>query len=158
MVKYVRQPPSSPADVVWIAGGEVDEYHISLGFFGDDLDPEEVTSILGGSPTSICRKGDAVASEVAARVERTGRWLVALPIRPGEALEPQLEQLFASLNQNVDVWQSLTKRFKARFSVGAWIRSWNRGLEISPTLLKSISERGLGLGIDIYSDSEDDDV
>ena len=34
-------------------------------------------------------------------------------------------------------------------------RSWNRGLEISPGLLRQLSERELGLGVDIYVDYDE---
>jgi hypothetical protein len=158
MGRFVRPPPNAPADVVWIAGGEVDEYHISLGFFGDELDPDEVSRLLGGTPTSTCRKGDVAVGKATSRIERTGRWLLAFPVSPGEPLEPQLLRLFASLSQDASIWRSLTARYKPRLSIGAWIRSWNRGLELSPELLSLLSERGLGVGVDIYADFEDHDV
>jgi len=34
------------------------ESHATLRFFGDDLDPDEVTALLGGPPTHATRKGD----------------------------------------------------------------------------------------------------
>ena len=158
MVRYVRPPPNAPADVAWIAGGEVDEYRISLGFYGDDLDPDQVSNILGGTPTSTCRKGDVAAGKAATRIERTGRWLLSAPVKPGEPLEPQLMQLFGSLNQDNSAWLALTKRHRSRFCVSAWIRSWNRGFEMSPELLRILSDRGLALGVDIYADFDDHDV
>jgi hypothetical protein len=83
---------------------------------------------------------------------------MSVPENPGEALEPQLKRLFAGLNQDVAIWQRLTSRFRSRFCIGAWIRSWNRGLELSPEMIGFLSERGLGLGVDIYADFEDHDV
>jgi hypothetical protein len=158
MKKFVRQPPPDFDDAVLVAGGEVDEYHISIGFYGDALSPDELTSQLGRAPTSSCSKGDIVHKNGSSRIERTGRWLLALPERPGEQLEPQLEELFDSLTQDLYVWKSLSEQFKNRFVVGTWVRSWNRGLEISPQLLRRILERQLGLGIDIYVDYDEHDV
>ena len=155
MKKYVRQPPADFDDAILIAGGEVDEFHISLGFYGDDLDPGEISVLLRETPTSSCRKGDILQKNGSSRIERTGRWLYTKSERPGEPLEPQIEELFGELSDDLEVWRSLAKRFKVRFVVGAWIRNWNRGLEISPELLHKIAERQLGLGIDIYVDYDE---
>jgi hypothetical protein len=35
MCKFVRHPPAVFEDAILIAGGEVDEYHIYLGYYGD---------------------------------------------------------------------------------------------------------------------------
>jgi hypothetical protein len=158
MGKFIRQPPNSPEGVTWIAGGEVDEYHISLGFSGDDLDPDDISSRLGGIPTLKCAKGDVTLTNGVSRVERTGRWLVSVPPLPGESLEPQLERLLAGLAQDISIWQAIAERYKVRFVVSAWIRSWNRGFEVSPALLRKLADRGLSLGIDIYVDYEKDGV
>ncbi len=155
MKKYVRQPPGDMEDVIFVAGGEVDEYHISLGFYGDELNPEEISTLLGRPPTSSCFKGDVVHKNGRSRVERTGRWLIAVPEKPGESLEPQIEEVFRELSSDMEVWRSLAKRFKVRFVVSSWIRSWNRGLEISPNLLRKIADRQLSLGIDIYVDYDE---
>ena len=138
-----------------VAGGEVDEYRISLGFYGDDLIPSELSSLLGKSATSECVKGDIVHKGDRTRVERTGRWLLSVHPTPGESLQPQLENLFASLTPDLAVWGQLAARFKTRFVVSAWIRSWNRGLEIDPKLLREIADRQLALGIDVYVDYDE---
>jgi hypothetical protein len=154
MSRYVRPPPDSPSDVVWVAGGEVDEYRISLGFYGDQLDPNELSRLLGALPTSHCRKGDVAVGKHASRLERTGRWLLAMPVQVGEPLEPQLRRLLSALTPDLSVWRSITDRYKTRFVICAWVRSWNRGLEIDPAIVREISDRGLGIGVDIYVDDE----
>ncbi|RWM35699.1 DUF4279 domain-containing protein [Mesorhizobium sp.] len=37
---------------------EIAQRSASLRFFGDDLDPAELTKLLGGEPTYAVRKGD----------------------------------------------------------------------------------------------------
>jgi hypothetical protein len=143
--------------VVWVAGGEVDEYHICLRFFGDDLDPEVVSSMLGAQPTSACRKDDIFRGKVSERVERTGRWLLNMPEKPGESFEPQIEDLLGRLTQDLAVWRELTEKYKADIFCGVWLRNWNRGMGLSPTLMHRLAERGLELGLDIYADSDRDD-
>lgn len=155
MTKFVRKPPQDLEEAVLVAGGEVDEYRISLGFYGDDLNPSELATLLGRSATSSCLKGDIVHKNGRTRTERTGRWLLSVGPRPGESLGPQLEELFSGLTPDLAVWKSLTTRFRVRFVVSAWIRSWNRGIEIERRLLQVITERQLNLGIDIYVDYDE---
>jgi hypothetical protein len=158
MTKFVRRPPGALDDAILTAGGEVDEYHISLGFYGDELNPNELSTVLGRPATSSCVKGDIVHKNDRTRVEHTGRWLLSIPPKPGEPLQPQIESLLASLTPDLAVWKLLAERFKVRFVVSAWIRSWNRGLEIDPHLLREICDRQLSLGIDIYVDYDEHPV
>jgi len=157
MGKFVRSPPPSLEDTVLLAGGEVDEYHICLRFFGDDLDPDAVSSVLGVQPTSSCRKGDLFRGKVSERIEKTGKWLLRLPEKPGEPFEPQIDALLNTLTQDLSVWRTLTQKYNADLFCGVWLRNWNRGMGLSPQLMARLAERGLELGLDIYADHEGDD-
>ena len=156
MSKLVRKPPPAMEDMVLVAGGEVDEYHIALRFFGDDLDPDRLTELLGAKPTSACRKGDLFKGRVSQRVEKQGKWLLAMPERPGEEFEAQVDALLDGLTSDLGVWRQLSAKYNGDLFCGAWVRSWNRGMELSPSLLAKLAERGLTLGLDIYVDNDDD--
>lgn len=157
MEKYVRKPPPSfeEKELMLVAGGEVDEYHLSLRSFGDDLVPEEVTALLGCPPSSSCRKGDIFRGKKGERVEPHGRWLLKAPISPGEPFEEQVTRFLAPLSQDLDVWRSLTSRFDADLFCGVWLRHWNRGMDFSPELMLALSSRGLAASLDIYFDNDD---
>jgi hypothetical protein len=157
MAKFVRPPPPSLDDMVLLAGGEVDEYHICLRFFGDDLDPDVVSSMLGAKPTTSCRKGDLFRGKVSERIEKTGKWLLRLPEKPGGEFEPQVDTLLDGLTQDLSVWRELTGKYSADLFCGVWLRNWNRGMGLSPRLMARLAERGLELGVDIYADLEGDD-
>jgi hypothetical protein len=48
----LRLPPTKPeGELVCVAGGAIDESSITLRFFGDDLDPDELTQLLGVEPS-----------------------------------------------------------------------------------------------------------
>ena len=158
MGKFVRSPPPPLEDMVLLVGGEVDEYHICLRFFGDDLDPDVVSSMLGIQPTTSCRKGDLFRGKVSERIEKTGKWLLSMPQKPGEPFEPQVESLLNGLSQDLAVWQKLTQKYNGDLFCGVWLRNWNRGMGLSPRLMARLAERGLELGLDIYADHERDDV
>ncbi len=89
------------------------------------------------------------------RTARTGRWLLSVHPKPGESLEPQLEKLLLSLTPDSGRMETTGRSFRTRFVVSAWIRSWNRGFEIEPQLLREIADRQLRLGIDIYVDYDE---
>ncbi|MGH8138704.1 MAG: hypothetical protein ACREVV_10990 [Steroidobacteraceae bacterium] len=72
MRKFVRQPPTSLEDAILVAGGEVDEYHICLRYYGDELNPDELSAVLGRKPTSSSLKGDIVLKNDRTRIEKTG--------------------------------------------------------------------------------------
>jgi len=41
MPKFIWQPPAAFDCAILFAGGEVDEYHICLGYYGDELNPDD---------------------------------------------------------------------------------------------------------------------
>ena len=156
MDENLRLPPEEPVgEVVWVAaGGEVDECSVSLRFFGEDLDPNVITSILGIHPTKSCRKGDIFHGKVYDRIEKIGKWLYSIKPCAGVSLEDQINNLFDRLPADLEVWRELTTRFEADLFCGLWLKQWNRGLDFSPETLKRIAERGLSIGLDIYFDED----
>jgi hypothetical protein len=51
-------PPREPkGKTVYLAGGEVDKTSVSLRFFGDTLDPDEISNLLDCRPTHSYRSG-----------------------------------------------------------------------------------------------------
>ncbi len=135
---------------------EVSEYHICLRFFGDQLDPCAVSTLLGAQPSSSCRKGDVFRGKVSDRIEKTGKWLLRLPEIPGESFEPQIRSLFDGLTQDLMLWRKLSTDFDADIFCGVWLGSSNQGMDLSPALMTNIAERGLHLSLDIYESDKDD--
>jgi hypothetical protein len=70
MPKFVRQPPVALEDAVLVAGGWVDEYHICLAYYGDELNPDELSAVLGRKPTSSSLKGDIVHKNERTRIDK----------------------------------------------------------------------------------------
>src|SRR5215468_8438271 len=100
-------------NLVWLAGGTVDESRLMLRFFGDDLDPDFDSQRLGSPPTDSCRKGDLHRK---GRIrERTGRWGLETARTP-EPVAECLMQMFASLTNDLAVWKELTPVFTVTFA------------------------------------------
>lgn len=156
-MKTTPELPNVPiSEPVYLAGGEVDQSSVSLRFFGDDLDPDEITRLLSCRPSIGYRKGDILPNARHNRVAETGSWRLHGEKTGEKSLEQQILKLFSLLSDNFELWQSLTRRHKADLFCGLWMESWNRGIDFSPKLLAQISARGLILDLDIYYVGKDD--
>ena len=131
-------------------GGEIDSCSASLRLFGEDLDPDAITLMLGAAPTIACRKGDVTRRKVTTRVEPLGKWLLSIDHQTGSTLETLINALLDRVTSNLTVWKELTSRFRVDLFCGLNMESWNRGLSFTPWTLNRIAERGLVLGLDIY--------
>lgn len=64
MDKQQKPPPPQLKDIsthrLVTVGGPVDRVTVSLRVFGDDLDPVEVTTLLGCQPTEARRRGEVI--------------------------------------------------------------------------------------------------
>jgi hypothetical protein len=120
---------------------------VSLRVFGDTLEPEEVSALLGRGPTRGHRKGDAIA-DGRASVEPTGAWILESVLPQGCELEEHVEGLLSLLSNDCDEWASLTSRFSA--SIVCIVDPARQGdaLELSPRLSQSLAERGLVIALE----------
>lgn len=157
MDEQLKLPPDKPVgELILLAGGEVDESCYSLRFFGDDLNPDFITQVLGIQPTRSCRKSDIRRGKVYDIIEKTGSWRHSTKRNSEISLEEQINQLFDKLPTDLDVWRNLTTHFYADLFCGVFFKIWNRGLSFSPQTLGRISERGLLLSLDIYFDDDEE--
>ncbi len=129
----------------------------SLRFFGDALDPEQVTMALGHPPDAGTRRGEPWRPSRRGRqvIARTGSWRRNVPDREPGDLDGQIVQLLAPLTTDMAVWQRLTSSFKADIFCGLFLEGMNEGLEISPQTLLAIGQRNLALDFDIYGAGDD---
>jgi hypothetical protein len=125
------------------AGGEVDECEITLRFFGDNLDPDAVTALLGVEPTDSCRKGDPVLGSW------TGRWLLACE-RTNDTPNHQIRLLLSGLTAELAIWSKLGKAFSSEIKCHLFLHRWTRGTIFSTETLAYISARDLKLHVEIY--------
>lgn len=122
----------------------------SLGFYGDDLDPDEITAALRAQPTVGVRKGETWVTELGAeKVARTGsRRLKADRSCPGD-LDRQTS-LLAPLSNDLAVWTDLAGRFRGRLFCGLFLEGSNEGATLKPETILAMGSRGLRLELDIY--------
>lgn len=129
----------------------------TLRFFGDHLNPEEITASLGCSPTRSARKGDVSVGRVTGqeRTAKTGSWLLSAQEQKPAKLDLQITEIFARLTTELDVWKMLTERYQSDVFCGLFMSTGNDGINLSSATLLALGIRGLEVCLDVYDHSED---
>ena len=131
--------------------GVIDHSVATLRFFGDDLVPDEITALLGASPTVSYLKGqELIGSKTGiVRIAKTGSWRLSAARREPEDVEAQILEILGQLTRDLNVWESLS-RFQPDLFCGLFMGSSNDVLPLSAKVLLSLGQRGIALGLDIY--------
>ncbi|MDP2259977.1 MAG: DUF4279 domain-containing protein [Caulobacter sp.] len=134
----------------------VDETAVSLGFYGDDLNPDEITAALGATPTIGVRKGQMwVTSRGAEKIAPVGSWRLRADRQSPGNLDRQILDLLNSLNDDLAVWKDLSRRFGGRLFCGLFLATGNEGAVLEPETISAMGARGLRLDLDIYGPERD---
>ena len=124
---------------------------VSLGFYGDELDPAELTEGLGGKPTIAVRKGGIwLTSRGAEKIARTGSWRIEVERSTPADIDGQIRTILEPLTEDFGVWRDFAARYRGRFFCGLFLATGNEGLTLQPDTLAAIGARGLVLDLDIY--------
>jgi len=129
---------------------------VALRFFGDDLLPDEISALLGATPTVSHHKGEELKGSQSGtvRIARTGSWRLSAPRREPEDLEAQIFEILDQLTGDLAIWESLA-RFRPDLFCGLFMGSGNDGVSLSPRALLALGQRGIELGLDIYDAEEE---
>jgi hypothetical protein len=142
-----REPPSgAPEGTVWF-GGPIDRWQVALRVYGENLDPDEISGLLGCQPSSAQRKGNPFP--------RKGRWLLKIDSREcaeDADVDDGIGMLLAPLPSDSGIWVSLTSNYEVNVFCGLFLASSNRGFGLSAEVAKLLSDRNLEIGFDVYFD------
>ena len=132
---------------------ELNESIAGFRVVGDDLDPEEITRLLGRAPDLARRKGEIVHAAGRERVAITGAWIVNTDSSAPANLDRQIDKLLAGTTEDLAVWRRLAVRHRIDVFCGLFMREANEGTTISPQTLQKLGERGIELSLDLYATS-----
>lgn len=125
-----------------------------LRFFGETLDPDEITRLLGKPPSGADRKGDIVGPRKNRVAQRNSWRLEASDREPGD-LDSQVVEILGGLTDDLSIWRRATQSCSADLFCGAFLASSNEEFYISPATLLKLGERGIQLSLDVYADVEE---
>ena len=137
--------------------GAFDHSEVTLRFFGDDLVPEEVSALLGASPTVSYQKGQELVGRNTGtvRIAKTGSWRLRATRREPEDVESQVFEILNQLTQDLGAWAVLASRYEPDLFCGIFMRGTNDSLPLSARVLLALGQRGISLGMDVYDASVD---
>jgi Domain of unknown function (DUF4279) len=137
--------------MIWF-GGPVDKFVVTLRFSGEDLDPNRISALLGCAPTMARPKGAPISSREGAPLAKKGQWHLTIESKDGDCddVEDGIKALLARLPADPALWASLTSMYKADVFCGLFLETENRGFTVSAEISKTLSDRHLDIGFDIY--------
>jgi hypothetical protein len=122
---------------------------------GDNVMPAELSTLLGATPTRARAKGELMKPGGQA-VARTGLWhLSATDAEPAD-LDRQVTEILAQLPSDLELWRSLTSRYRVDLFCGWFMKEGDEGLEISAETLSALGDRGIKLGVCLYAPTSSD--
>lgn len=141
----IRRP-----EIIAEVGGTVDESTVTLCVYGEDLDPEAVTKLLGVSPTSSFRRG--YRRKPSARPMPHGAWFLEIRGNAPDGPDVHLRKLLTLLPDSVGIWEELTRLYKVRLSLCLGFSGWNKGFCFPADLIARVAKIGVELDFDVYAD------
>lgn len=144
-----RYPPKdAPGGTVWF-GGPVDQAKITLRIFGAQLDPDEITRLLGCAASESARTGETTRHGGVSSTVREGFWRLSNG-KSDVGVDDQIAILLAKLTNDLTVWRGLAARFEIDLFCGLFLNASNRGFDLRPELMRQLVDRGITIGFDIY--------
>lgn len=123
----------------------------SLGFYSDDLDPSQISEVLGAQPTVGVRKGGIwKTGKGVEKIAVTGSWRLSFERRSPGDLDGQIQEILAKLTNDTAAWRLLSEQYNGRVFCGLFLASGNEGVRLEPRTVTAMGQRGLILDLDIY--------
>ena len=130
----------------------------ALRITGDSLNPKAISRLLGCSPTLGHVKGQIEPSKGKPIVRETGTWqLDAAGQQPGN-LDAHVAELFRRVNNALPTWATLSGEYKIDLFYVYFGGEANEVVQASAETLKILGDRGIKLGLRIYSPAKENDI
>jgi hypothetical protein len=120
---------------------------VMLRVLGEDLDPEEITSLLGTAPGLAFRRGELVDELRGQAVAELGVWALVVE-EPRGNLDGQLRVLLARVTADLDVWRELTARYKCEIRCGVFMAKPSDAVTLDPQLVAQLASRNISVNFD----------
>jgi hypothetical protein len=148
-----RSPFGEP---VFVFGGKVDEFHVALSLHGENLNPEEITRLLGTIPDQAFRKGDQIYPSRTDFHRTAGHWSLSIRSGAPDKIADAIGELL-DRGAKPEALRDLALRYQGWFFIGIFLDAENRGFDLPASLVQRIADYGLELTVDIYGQVEDED-
>jgi hypothetical protein len=122
--------------------------YASFSISGLELDPDEVSELLGISPDRSHRKGEVkILRSGNTIIHKNGHWALRSKLSDYEPFERHLDALLDRLKGKEAALKSLAEENKIQFGCDLWETI---GVELPTHILRRIADFNASLGITIY--------
>jgi hypothetical protein len=135
-------------------GGRIDEVNVTLAFYSEELEPQEISRALGVEPTNAHRRGEHRGPK--SPPAPSGAWLLTARGCDAEPAQAVIDRLVKQLPEHPAVWRELRMRHDIQIRFGLHMTGWNKGLSIPLKQVTRIAELGASMEFDIYAYGEDE--
>ena len=131
---------------------------VSLRILSEDLNPGEITRMLGATPTQTRIKGEKIVGKKTGhvRIAKFGMWSLSATDREPEDMDDQVREILSRMTNDLKVWRGISEKYQIDLFCGLFLRASNEGMTLSPESLIALGERGIELGLDIYSGEDEE--
>jgi len=122
----------------------------TLRISADDLNPQELSQLLGATPTLVCVKGEP-RKPGGKTIARTGQWHLSAKAAEPADFDMQVAEILMQLPTDLDIRRSLGARYQIDLFCGWFMNENNEGMEIAAETLSGLGSRGIKRGVDLYA-------
>jgi hypothetical protein len=139
---------------------QVQRSKVTLRVGSEDLIPNEITRLLGATPTNIRMKGEKIVGKITGHVRQVkdGLWRLSASVREPEDMDGQIEEILSQATNDLSVWRRIGEQHQIDLYCGLFLGGSNEGMSLSAKSLAALGERGIELVLDIYSGDDDDET
>lgn len=126
----------------------------SITVFGESVDPDEITGLVGAPPDRSHRVGDLVSpNRNSVSTHRRGLWSISTEGRLDASahLSDHIRDLLERVTGDAGVWSVLAARHSTRVFVGWFMHRGNEGAHVESDVLMELGRLSLQLDFDLYS-------
>jgi hypothetical protein len=129
----------------------------ALRIAGNSLNPDAISRLLGCRPTLGFVKGQVEPSRGKPIVRKTGYWhLDAAGQQPGN-LDAHVAELFGRVNNDLTAWATLSSEYEVELWCVYFTGEPNEDVQVSAGTLNVLGDRGIKLGLRIYSPAKENE-
>jgi hypothetical protein len=136
------KPPQAP-----------DEVAVALCIYGAELDPDDISALLGTRPTHSHRLGDRETP--GGRPYSIGAWILEHRRTEPIDLDSMYEELLSALPSDERIWKNLASRFEVRVDLAVHTDA-GCGLYIAPLTVQLIAAKHAEFYLDIHAYGADE--
>jgi hypothetical protein len=138
---------------------QVQKSVVTLRIASEDLVPDEITRLLGAAPTNTEVKGQKSVGPKTGnvRIAKFGMWRLCASDREPENMDAQIWEILNQTTDDLSVWRSIGEKHEIDLFCGLFLGGSNEVMTLSAESLAALGNRGIEIGLDIYSGQDEDE-